>query len=92
LFHQFVGFQTRQSFCLQQKVLFHLRTHNLSQDKLAYAHRAQRQGSLVEAPSGNNAAGEDIRVEEQSNSPLTFDFPWFLDCGRRFFPEESVLL
>jgi hypothetical protein len=87
--HQFVGFQTRQPFCQQQKVFFHFITHNLSQDKFAHSRCAQSQGSLVRAPSGNNASSEDIRVEEQPNSPLALHFPWFLECRRKLFPEES---
>ncbi len=53
----------------------------------------QRQGGFVEAPLRNNASGEDIRVEEKSNSPLARHFSrWPRDCRREVFFEESDFL
>ncbi len=78
---------------MDQQILFYLIANNLRQDQFAKSRGAQRQGGFVEAPLRNNAAGEDIRVEEQSNSPLALHFSrWPQDCRREAFFEESDFL
>ncbi len=78
---------------MDQQILFYLIANNLRQDQFAKSRGAQRQGGFVEAPLRNNASGEEIRVEEQSNSPLARHFPrWPRDRRREVFLEESDLL
>jgi methionine-rich copper-binding protein CopC len=72
---------------------FHLIADDLRQDQFAEPRSAQRQRGLVEAPRRNNAPGEDIRVEEQSNSPLARHFSrWPRECRREVLLEESDFL
>ena len=78
---------------MNQQILFYLIANNVRQDQFAKPRRTERQGGFVEAPLRNNASGEDIRVEEQSNSPLARHFPRGpRDCRREIFLEESDFL
>src|SRR5256885_17051436 len=85
--------QRGQTLRVDQQILFYLIANNLRQDQSAKSRRTQRQGGLVEAPPRNNPSGEDVRVQEQSNSSLTGHFSrWPRECRRELFVEESDFL
>ena len=68
---EFVVFESGQVLRMEQQILFYLIPNDLGEDQFAQPCRAQGQGRLIEAPTRNNASGENIRIEKQSNSPLT---------------------
>lgn len=74
LLNEIIGLQGWKALGVKEQILFHFIPDNFCKHKPAQPRRAKRESGFVEPPWGDNTASEDIRIEEEPNSPAAGHF------------------
>ena len=85
IFDELIGIGRAESPGVEQEVFLNLLAHHLGQNQLCNARCAQRENRFIQPPCRNDAAGQDVGVQEEANPPWArHGWTRFPDCLRPF--------